>query len=143
MNKKTIKFTFKVVNDSFLAIAYTATLEDGTFYTSGYSGVKVRNPLKNMREAKTKAKKAMWNLATKTFAWRGGVNMVCENPAVDFVKTREVAKSKPTKVTPSRSDERLYEVKNVSGTWTIIKHEEPLYTQEKAKTILFQRIVNE
>lgn len=55
-------------------------------------------------------------------------------------KTRLRAKNQAVEDTDS--GERLYTVAQVNGVWTIKKVETQLLTEEEAKTLLFQKIVN-
>ena len=55
-------------------------------------------------------------------------------------KTRLRAKNQAVEATDS--GERLYTVAQVDGIWTIKKVETQLLTEEEAKTLLFQKIVN-
>ena len=55
-------------------------------------------------------------------------------------KTRMRAKNQAVENTDS--GERLYTVAQVNGVWTIKKVETQLLTEEEAKTLLFQKIVN-
>ena len=57
----------------------------------------------------------------------------------------EVLVSEPAKIelaAPQISKERLYEVVEVGGVWTIKKHDDKWYTAEEAKTQLFAHVVN-
>lgn len=103
---------------------------------------------------------------------RYGVNQmttVCVNPKSDFVSRAELrantvrkkflerynleetAKEKPEetvlmaepqKIEKCTPTDRIYEVVEVDGVWTIKKHDAKWFTAEEAKTQLFAKVVN-
>ena len=75
------------------------------------------------------------------------ITTVCLNDKSCFLtkgekiaKTRLCAKNQAVEDTDS--GERLYTVAQVNGVWTIKKVETQLLTEDEAKTLLFQKIVN-
>lgn len=79
------------------------------------------------------------------------IRMVCTTSKEDFIKDeKEIERAvallhgAPQPITPSapKNTERLYEVVKVGDVWTIVKHENPFYTAEEAKTQLFAKVVN-
>lgn len=78
---------------------------------------------------------------------RKDITSVCLNDKSWFLtkgekanKTRARAKNQTVEATDS--GERLYTVAQVNGVWTIKKVETQLLSEEEAKTVLFQKIVN-
>lgn len=72
---------------------------------------------------------------------------VCLNDKSWFLTKGEKAnktrlRTKNQAVENADSGERLYTVAQVNGVWTIKKVETQLLTEEEAKTLLFQKIVN-
>lgn len=72
------------------------------------------------------------------------IKVVCLNDTSMFLTKYE--KTKKTRLGTRNSDtgsgERLYTVAQVNGVWTIKKVETQLLSEEEAKTLLFQKIVN-
>ena len=162
MNSYTNEFSFKKIADNAYSVTYRVVDEKGNFiagekdwvYTPRGRAMKNMNDVRNVLSSLFYARKiAVWKLD-------GPMKNVCTNPASDFktkaelireafAKKREeavakvVAAQKPApSVVPSACDQALYEVVCKNGVWTIIKHDQPLYTAEQAKTVLFQKIVN-
>lgn len=57
-------------------------------------------------------------------------------------KEETVLMAEPQKIEKKATGERLYEVIEVGGIWTIKKHDSKWYTADEAKTQLFAKIVN-
>ena len=112
-------------------------------------------PIDTMNEAKVKIRATVRMDIKYRFPGRD-FKIVCTNPKSDFLtrvemfahrrqKNKGLAEelSGPTQpVVPSSDTDQLYEVVEVNGVWTIVKHTEPYYTEAEAKTELFKRIVN-
>ena len=76
-----------------------------------------------------------------------GIVSVCLNDKSWFLTKGEKAnktrmRTKNQTVEATDSGERLYTVAQVNGVWTIKKVETQLLSEEEAKTLLFQKIVN-
>lgn len=90
------------------------------------------------------------------------IEYICKNPSDQFLTRSELAhmayRKKMGIVAPKDSDmvlrgeaqpiekiitgDRVYEVVEVGGIWTIKKHDTKWYTSDEAKTQLFAKIVN-
>lgn len=107
-----------------------------------------------------------WVLYSQLRRKYGGIQIVnkCTNPKEHFLSRSQMARmcnqrktaeflkkldnqqpvlvSQPQKIEKKPAGERLYEVVEVGGIWTIKKHAAAWYTAEEAKTQLFAKIVN-
>lgn len=158
MSNYTTTFSFKKVADNAYSITYKTVSDAGEIIAAESDWIYVPRgrSFKNMNEART-AISALFS-AKKINVWRldGPMRCICTNPESDFktrseliqaaYAARRAEKAEPvaaaTSVVPKSDDPALYEVVNKNGIWTIVKHAEPLYTAEQAKTVLFQKIVN-
>lgn len=160
MSNYTTTFSFKKVADNAYSITYKTVSDAGQIIAAETDWVYVPRgrSFKNMNEARN-AIAALFT-ARKINVWHldGPMRCICTNPESDFKtrselmldamaarrveKTEQVAAAVKTSVVPKSEDPALYEVVNKNGVWTIVKHAEPLYTADQAKTVLFQKIVN-
>ena len=104
-----------------------------------------------------------WALRTQLAKKYGVKSMqtICKNPESDFLTRAErraqtaqkykqerleqkeqLFLGEPQLIKTKTSKERLYEVVEVGGVWTIKKHATKWFTAEEAKTQLFAKVVN-
>lgn len=151
------QFKFFRESPTTFQVMWTLADENGSIIDSGsrkYTPMD-GHPIETMNEAKVKIRATVRMDIKYRFPGRD-FKIVCTNPESDFLsrvemleRTRQKNKgivaelleaSQP--VVPSSDTDLLYEVVEVNGVWTIIKHTEPYYTEAEAKTELFKRIVN-
>lgn len=151
------QFKFFRESPTTFRVMWTLTDEKGSIIDSGtrkYSPIDGR-PIDTMNEAKVKIRATVRMDIKYRFPGRD-FKIVCTNPESDFLTRAEMYARKrqknkvlveelsgPTQpVVPSGDTDQLYEVVEMNGVWTIVKHTEPYYTEAEAKTELFKRIVN-
>lgn len=130
---------------------------------------KQRTPIKHFNDAVNRIRGIISLYLGRKYGLKGrDIEVICTNPESDFLTRSEMARrywaerfgeeyqevaktetkvlvSEPEKIesaAPQISKERLYEVVEVGGVWTIKKHDSPWYTAEEAKTQLFAKVVN-
>lgn len=157
-----VKFFVRKIDELHFAADYTVfqnanILETGVYYYTA------RTEPKHFNEAVMRVR---WCLYTKLRTKYGNVPLAqeCTNPKEDFLSMKQMcamaaqrkneevlakaAKLQPTlfaqpeKIEKKATGERLYEVVEVGGIWTIKKHDSKWYTADEAKTQLFAKIVN-
>lgn len=155
-----MEFFVRQVTDRMVAVDYKLfkdanVLEEATDHSVS------RTPLKHFNHAVSRARGI---LAQKIKRKYGFVKLecVCLNPKEQFASKgellqralskrfadklaeteQEILVSEPEPLERKPSTERLYEVVEVGGVWTIKKHETKWYTADEAKTQLFAKVVN-
>lgn len=154
-NKVTIEYTFEQIGIRKYRVVYSAHDTEGTININNADAVyRPFREFKNNNEIRNGCYKFFSNLAKRAWDFTGSVSIICCNPNEDFLPLRwkhkktnlqapkivELPLDKP--MGPVEPNACVYEVVQVDGVWTIIRHAEPYYTQEQAKVELFKRIVN-
>lgn len=159
MNNYTLTYSFKKVADNVYAVTYNCVDQNNMVILAEREWL--YKPLKRKFETNNEVRNALNALfgARKCTTWKldGQMKIICTNPESDFLSKSEMYRRTIEKrqrealaairaneqpVVQASSSDALYEVVNKNGVWTIVKHAEPLYTAEQAKTVLFQKIVN-
>lgn len=140
---KYVNFTFIKMNDFQYKVSYVVKDEKNRKVFSECNNY-IYSPIRSvssMKEAKKKIAYALRMRLKSMFEDESNYSIHCDNPKEDFIeKTVHV---EPKTVPSSLDKERLYEVVELDGCYGIIKHKEPFYTEEQAKTVLMARILNE
>ena len=164
----TLKFFVREINKDTYATDYEFYQNDNLLEGRTYM-YHARIPVKHFNDAVARIRGIVsLSLSRKFGVQNTKITKVCTNPKSDFLTRAEMAKkywaerfgeeyqeaaetetevlvSEPAKIelaAPQISKERLYEVVEVGGVWTIKKHDVKWYTAEEAKTQLFAHVVN-
>lgn len=162
----TLKFFVREINKDTYATDYEFYQNDNLLEGRTYM-YHARVPVKHFNEAVARIRGIVaLSLSRKFGVQNTKITKVCTNPKSDFLTRAEMSQrywdnrfndaygtetetkmlvSTPAKielVSPTISKERLYEVVEVGGVWTIKKHDDKWYTAEEAKTQLFAHVVN-
>lgn len=155
-----LEFLVRQIDERIVAIDYKlfkngVVLEEATDHSCS------TEPLKHFNHAVSRAR----GIISQKLKRKYGVvklECVCLNPKEQFASKRELIQrafakrfadkmadseqetlfSEPEPLERKSSTERLYEVVEVGGVWTIKKHETKWFTADEAKTQLFAKVVN-
>lgn len=162
-----LEFFIREINETTWAFDYKFYQNDRVLDEGTYT----YRPWKKPENLNAVRKVGRWAVRTY-LAKRYGVNQmktVCVNPKSDFVSRAElrantvrkkfmekynleeteenkpeetVLMAEPQKIEKRTPTDRVYEVVEVGGIWTIKKHDTKWFTAEEAKTQLFAKVVN-
>jgi hypothetical protein len=156
-----LEYFLRKINDQTYAADYKL-FQNGRVIEERTYTYNARTPIKHFNDANARIK----GIISLDISRRLGINnktiaKVCTNPKEDFLTRSEMAQRYWTNraneiygeqavligeaqeiiETPITTD-RLYEVVEVGGVWTIKKHDSKWFTAEEAKTQLFAHVVN-
>lgn len=162
-----LEFFVREINEDTYAVDYKFYQNANLLEARTYM-YHARVPVKHFNDAIARIKGIVaLSMSRKYGVENTKIQKICTNPKSDFLTRSEMAKrywaerfgeeyqeattetevlvSEPAKIelaAPQISKERLYEVVEVGGVWTIKKHDDKWYTAEEAKTQLFAHVVN-
>lgn len=93
---------------------------------------------KDKDEALAGTVKCLRNMIGRTWNYRGSVAFTCEGVDMNGFMLAPVTEA----FTQANAGERIYEVVQHEGVWTIVKAEKAYLTEEQAKTELMKHIQN-
>lgn len=156
-----LEYFVRKINEQKYAADYTLYQNEYILESKTYT-YHAHTPIKHFNNACARIR----GIISQTLARRFGIEnraiqKVCTNPQEEFLSRSEMAQmyldkrineiygdetvlvGEPQEIieTPITTD-RLYEVVEVGGVWTIKKHDSKWYTAEEAKTQLFAHVVN-